>query len=198
MLQMFFLTYQLLRDSFSKGTAQLFTFLILGNCSVVAQAWNTARLSFVSPSNIEVSANSFDEINDGITIPAGLIIGVTISDLNDVGASGPLTGFSLSFRTANGVATEMEGVNGNSIDINTVALTASNEIGLGLSSFLPPVLLSSFSQTLMSSNTFPCDWRTHQVAIQFEFGTVNCTGKLYDQATDYYTVEIEYTLEPTF
>jgi len=176
----------------------LFVFLVTGNRFVAAQDWNTARLSFIGPRNIEVKANSFNEINNGITIPGALIIGFTISDLNEVGASGPLTGFSLSFRTANGIATEMEGVNGNSIDINTIAVTASNQVGLGSSSFLPPVLLSSVNQTLMSSNTVPCDWSTHQISIQFEFGTANCTGKLYDQVTDYYTVEIEYTLEPSF
>ena len=181
-----------------KYAVLLFICLITGNSFVAAQDWNTARLSFIGPRNIEVKANSFDEINNGITIPAALIIGVTISDLNEVGASGPLTGFSLSFRTANGIATELEGVNGNSLDINTVAVTASNQVGFGLSSFLPPVLLSSFDQTLMSSNTVPCDWNTHQISIQFEFGTTNCTGKLYDQATDYYTVEIEFTLEPSF
>tara|TARA_B110000503_G_C7112812_1_gene398940 strand:- start:1066 stop:1245 length:180 start_codon:yes stop_codon:yes gene_type:complete len=59
-------------------------------------------------------------------------------------------------------------------------------------------MLSQTNQTLMSSSVFPCDWTTHKIDAQFDFGTINCLGKLNDQPSGYYTVEIEYTLEPTF
>lgn len=160
---------------------------------------NTARIAVLSVPKVEIVVNSLDEITNGVTLVNATVLGVTIADLGNVAAPGPLTGFEITFRTANGIATDIEGFGGNVMDLNTIALTPSNRTGFGASTvFLGPLELSQTSQTLMTSTIIPCDWTTHQVNVQYEFGTTNCTGKLFDKISDYYTVEIEYTLEPNF
>lgn len=173
--------------------------LQFGCFTLLKAQFNTARISVLSVSNVEIVVNSFDEITNGVTLINATILGVTITDLSDAAAPGPMTGFEITFRTANGIASDMEGFGGNLLDLNTVALTSSNRVGFAASSvFFGPLELSQANQTLMTSTVAPCDWTTHQVNVQYEFGTLNCTGKLYDKVSDYYTVEIEYTLEPTF
>ena len=168
-------------------------------CALTAQDWNSARISVLSATNVEVVVNSFDEIANGVEIPGALTFGVTLANVVNAPATPGLTGFDIVFRTANGIATSIEGSGGNSLDLNTIAISLSNNVGFGVNSaFNGFVMLSQANQMLMSSTVFPCDWTTHKIDAQFDFGTINCLGKLNDQPSDYYTVEIEYTLEPTF
>ncbi len=177
----------------------LLSLIVFGCLTGNAQPFNTARLSLIGVGSVDVFVNSIDEINNGITITSANTIGITISDLAAAGAPGALSGFEIYFRTLNGVANSLEGVNGNLMDLNTVALTSSNGLGLAAAStFYGPIELTSINQLLTESTVVPCDWNTHQINIQFEIGTANCTGKLSDVPSDQYTVEVEYTLEPVF
>jgi hypothetical protein len=164
-----------------------------------SQPFNSARLSLIQSQQVEVYVNSFDEIENGITVPGGTVLGVTLQDLNDPSAPASLSGFEIFVRTNNGISSNFEGINGNSMDLDILSLTSSNRQGFGSSTFFyGPLSLDQISQLIAESTLTNCDWSTHQINVQYEFGTANCTSKFTSFKSDFYTVEVEFILEPVF
>ena len=163
-----------------------------------AQPWNTARLSVIEGGTVEFNFNSFNEYENGITSTNGTVLGITIANL---AAGSALASWTLDFATDLG-ATDFTGPGTNTLDLSTIQLTASENFGFAgeTVTFSGPLALTAASQTLVSTSDtdlLNIDWTTHQVNITYDCGTT-AGNNLLEETPGYYTVEIEFTLEPGF
>lgn len=183
--------------SFHKYQLIVFTCLLaLTMCGFNAQsqAWNSARLSVISGGNIEFYFNSLDKYENGVTYTNGTTLGISI---NDEAPGSALASWTLDF-TSNAGQTEFTGEGGNTLDLDRLELTPSNNLGLAAATFSGTLPLSTATQTLVSTALpalLTTDWTTHQVNITYDMGT---TTSLIEENPGFYTVEIEFTLEPGF
>ena len=152
---------------------------------------NVARLTNIIGSHIEFNFNSIDKIRNGISIPNGTTLGVTMEDLT----GGTMTGWHIDFESYLAQGTIDDGPN--SIPLNVIEVTASNALGLGTAQtvYSPSQFLSTVSQTLVTSTVFPANGNTHQINLSYDCGVTN---SVMGHPGGYYTVDIEILLIPDF
>ena len=124
--------------------------LFIGMHDVQAQPWNTARLSVIEGGTVEFNFNSFDEYENGITSTNGTVLGITIANL---AAGSALASWTLDFETDLG-ATSLQGQGTNTLDLDVIELTASENFGFAgeTVTFSGPLALMAASQTLVSTS----------------------------------------------
>jgi hypothetical protein len=177
-----------------------FSFFLLSFNNAFSQEYNYARLSVLYGGNIPFNFKTIDNFKDGIRIDNGTILGVTMVDSNQVGAT--LEGFILRFRSFNAQAS-VEGSVYN-LPLSTIQVEATNNLGLpapnanytGLQSLTTNwVNLVEYTQNPVSPPDFSnLDWANHQIKLSYECGVAT---SLLGEEADYYTVEIEIELIPT-
>lgn len=183
-----------------KSLLIVFCFFISHNSS--CQEFNYARLSVIYGGNLPFNFISIDDYKNGIRIDNGTVLGITLADSNQVGAT--LEGFTLRFRSFNAQA-NIEGDVYN-LPLNAIQIEATNNIGLppaaatiytGLQDLaIAWVDLVQYTQNPVTPPDFnDLDWANHQINISYECGIGN--GTLLGYPGDYYTVEIELELIPT-
>ena len=158
------------------------------------QDWNSARISILSPQQVNFVVNTMNEVENGIVVSDGTILGVTVSN-NAAGSA--LTGFEITFGSYLGQAT-FTGDAGSSMPLDVLELTATNFAGFGGgTSFLGPLTLDAIPQTIVTSTETTTNWATHQIGISYELGT-DPLNSLEQFESGFYTIEIDFILEPTF
>ncbi len=165
-----------------------------------AQEYNYARLSVLYGGNIPFNFKTIDNFKNGIRIDNGTVIGVSLVDSNQVGAT--LEGFTIRFRSFNSQA-NIEG-SSNNLPLSYIQVEASNNIGLpapdanytGLQTLTTNwVNVVEYTQNPVTPPDFiNLDWANHQINISYECGVAN---SLLGEPADYYSVEIEIELIPT-
>ena len=173
---------------------------LLSFLTINAQEYNYARLSIIYGGDIPFNFKTIDDYQNGIRIDEGTIIGITLADSNQVGAT--LEGFTLRFRSFNSQA-NIEG-SSNNLPLSTIQVEALNNIGLpapdanylGLQSLTTSwVNLVEYTQNPVTPPDFiNLDWANHQIKLSYECGVAN---SLLGEPADYYSVEIEVELIPT-
>ena len=172
---------------------------LLFQVNILAQDWNSARLSLLYGGNIPFNFSSIKTYAEGIEIADGTILGVTLTDNNVVGHD--LQGFDLNFRTFNGQAA-ITGSAGN-LNLNAIRVKAENNLGLATGASEGYKDLSTGWVLLFSYTSIPFSdlaWNTHQLSLSYECGkpvSEGGNGILLGETPDYYTVEIEVELMPT-
>ena len=165
-----------------------------------AQEYNHARLSIIYGGSIPFNFKTIDNYQNGIRINEGTIIGISLADSNQVGAT--LEGFNLRFRSFNSQA-NIEGAVHN-LPLSTIQVEAQNNLGLpapnanylGLQSLTSSwVNLVEYTQNPISPPDFiNLNWANHQIKLSYECGV---SSSLLGEPSDYYSVEIEIELIPT-
>jgi len=177
----------------------LLSYLFLFCFSGFSQDWNYARLSILYGSNIPFNFNSIEKYRNGIEIPEGTILGITLADSSQAGHA--LEGFDLNIRTFNG-ATFIRGES-NNISLDRIRIKANNYLGLGAGFSYGYTDLSSVWTTIFTyTNPAFTDlsWDLHQLSISYECGapvSAGGNGTLLGEEPDYYNVELEFELVPT-
>jgi hypothetical protein len=166
------------------------------------QEWNYARISLIYGGDIPFNFSSVRQINEGIEINEGTILGITLADSGQAGHT--LTGFDLNMRAFNG-ATEIRG-EVYDLDLNRIRVSAGNYLGFG------PGFSSDGYQDLSAVWTRLCTytdsdlifddltWDTHQLSISYECGrpvSEGGNGTLLGEPSDIYRVEIKLEIVPT-
>ena len=181
----------------------LFIFLsIFLNASnlLKAQEYNYARLSVIYGGSIPFNFKSIDNYKNGIRIDEGTIIGVSLVDSNQIGAT--LEGFDLRFRSFNAQA-NIEGSSHN-LPLSMIQVEANNNIGMptpnanykGLQSLSTSwVNLVEYTQNPIGPPNFNnLNWASNQIKISYQCGVAT---SLLGEVSDYYSVQIEIELVPT-
>lgn len=174
----------------------LLTFI--STVGVVSQEWNSARISLLYGSSIPFNFNTLDKIKNGIEVTTGTRFGISMAD----STGHVLTGFVLNCRAFNNQAT----IKGDSysLPLNRIRIKAENVIGLetGTSAGYKD-LTSDWIPLFTYTNLVWTDltWNNAQLNVSFECGKVAESGEstsLLGEEPDYYNVEIEFELVPTF
>lgn len=177
-----------------------FISLLTSGNAIVAQDYNSARLSVLYGGNVVFNFNSIDDFKDGIRINNGSTLGITLIDNNEPGAI--IEGFTLRFRSFNSQAT----IDGSiySLPLSTIEVEATNNLGLpspnsyytGLQSLSASwINLLEYTQNPVTPPDFNnLNWANHQVNLSYQCGV---STSLLGEQGDYYTVEIEIELIPT-
>ena len=161
---------------------------------VKTQDWNSARISILSPQQVNFVVNTMNEVQNGIVIPDGTVLGITVSNS---AAGSALAGFEVTFSSYLGQPT-FTGDAGSSMPLDVLELTATNFAGFGGgTSFLGPLSLDAVPQIIVTSTETTTNWATHQIGISYELGTDPLNG-LEQFESGFYTIEIDFILEPTF
>lgn len=162
--------------------------------NINAQDWNSARLSILSPQQINFVVNSMDEVENGISVPNGTILGVTVANSVDGSA---LTGFQITVGSYLGQA-NFNGDATTTMPLDVLEITSTNFMGFAAgTTFLGPLTLDAIPQTLVFSTETLTNWSTHQIGVSYDLGTDPLNG-LDQFESGYYTIEIDFILEPTF
>jgi len=166
---------------------------------LMAQEWNSARISVLNGGNIPFVFNTLDRLRKGIELNNASKFGITLNTNNVSGHD--LTGFQLNFRSFN----MQPAIQGEvySIPLDRIRVKAENALGLetGLSQgyvslntdWMP---LFSYENPLWTN----LSWNTHQINISYECGKpvdMGGNGVLLGESPDYYVVEIEFEIIPT-
>lgn len=166
---------------------------------IMAQEWNSARISVLNGGNIPFLFNTLDRLRKGIELNNASKFGITLNSNNVSGHE--LTGFQLNFRSFN----MQPAIQGEvySIPLDRIRVRAENALGLetGLSQgyvslntdWMPLFLYENLLWTNLS-------WNTHQINISYECGKpvdMGGNGVLLGESPDYYVVEIEFEIIPT-
>jgi hypothetical protein len=166
---------------------------------LMAQEWNSARISVLNGGNIPFVFNTLDRLRKGIELNNASKFGITLNTNNVSGHD--LTGFQLNFRSFN----MQPAIQGEvySIPLDRIRVKAENALGLetGLSQgyvslntdWMP---LFSYENPLWTN----LSWNTHQISISYECGKpvdMGGNGVLLGESPDYYVVEIEFEIIPT-
>jgi hypothetical protein len=172
--------------------------MFIGIGRTMSQEWNSARLSVLYGSSIPFNFNSMDKIRNGIEITSGTRLGISMAD----STGHVLTGFVLNCRAFNNQAV----IKGDSysLPLNRINIKAENLIGLetGFSHGYKD-LTSDWVPLFSYTNPTWTDlsWANNQLNISFQCGKVTEAGEnasLLGEEPDYYNVEIEFELVPTF
>ncbi len=172
--------------------------IFISTASGMSQEWNSARISVMHGSSIPFNFNSLDKIKNGIEVSTGTRFGISMAD----STGHVLTGFVLYCRTFNNQAV----IKGDSysLPLNRIRIKAENVIGLetGISAGYKD-LTSDWVPLFTYTNLAWTDltWNNAQLNIAYECGKVAESGEstsLLGEEPDYYNVEIEFELVPTF
>jgi len=164
----------------------------------VSQEWNSARLSVLYGSSIPFNFNSLEKIKNGIEISTGTRFGISMSD--SVGHI--LIGFVLNCRAFNNQPI-LKG-DSYSLPLNRISIKAENLIGLESgTSYGYKDLTSDWIPLFSYTNLTWTDlsWLNNQLNISFQCGKLTESGEnasLMGEEPDYYNVEVEFELVPTF
>ena len=180
-------------------------FLTLTPDKATAQ-YNTARLTVLSGGNIPFNFNSIEKYENGIEITNGTLLGITIVDIPSefvppFAPNSTLAGWSLEFQSFNGQTTILGGGT-NTLDLNTIQVQATNQLGLAPTinaTYTGYQDLSVAGNVLFSTTDaahLNTDFSTHQINLTYQCGMAN--GSLLGETPDYYVVEIEVLLIPSF
>ena len=166
---------------------------------IVAQEWNSARISVLNGGNIPFIFNTLERLRKGIELNNATKFGITLTDNNVSGHE--LTGFQLNFRSFN----MQPSIQGEvySIPLDRIRVKAENALGLETGLSQGYVSLSTDWMPLFTyENILWSDlgWNTHQINITYECGKpvdMGGNGVLLGESPDYYVVEIEFEIIPT-
>ena len=166
---------------------------------IMAQEWNSARITVLNGGNIPFVFNTLDRFRKGIELNNASKFGITLSTNNVPGHE--LTGFQLNFRSFN----MQPAIQGEvySIPLDRIRVKAENALGLETGLSQGYVSLNTGWMPLFSyENLLWTDlrWNTHQINISYECGKpvdMGGNGVLLGESPDYYVVEIEFEIIPT-
>lgn len=166
---------------------------------IMAQEWNSARITVLNGGNIPFVFNTLDRFRKGIELNNASKFGITLSTNNVSGHD--LTGFQLNFRSFN----MQPAIQGEvySIPLDRVRVKAENALGLETGLSQGYVSLNTDWMPLFSYENLlwtNLSWNTHQINISYECGKpvdMGGNGVLLGESPDYYVVEIEFEIIPT-
>jgi len=154
-------------------------------CNLAAEAQVSARLTVQSGGHVDFNFNSIRKYKDGITYADWTTFAVSFTDA----ISPSSEQWKLEFRAS---TPDIPGDGGNSLNLNTLELTAANGGGSGIANYYGPVALSNTNQLLVDSGPLG-DENVNLVRITYQCGT-NPVNRLLGKAPDYYVVDIIFTL----